>query len=235
MSTPEPSFSDSDAAWHHTVDADEWDDIYIVGDVHGCLDALERLLAELDPGDDDLVVFVGDLVRKGPDSRGVVELVRESENMLSVRGNNEDKLIRGTKELPELTAADMEYIRSMPVAISWEDALVVHGGIDPRKSLADHTVDEVLNMRSLVPDGSYDRPFWFEAHDAAPRVFFGHTVLESPVHRRWAVGLDTGCVYGGELTAYDFYADEFVAVPLEREGKDRKPSKIVTPPARKIA
>ncbi|WP_435359438.1 metallophosphoesterase family protein [Haloarchaeobius sp. DFWS5] len=235
MSTPAPSFPDDDDARHQTVDADDWDEIYLVGDVHGCLDALEKLLAELDPSDDDLVVFVGDLVRKGPDSQGVVERVREADNMISVRGNNEDKLIRGDKELPELTDEDMAYIHEMPVALSFDDALVVHGGIDPRKPLDDHTPNEVLNMRSLAPDGSYDRPYWFEEHADGPRVFFGHTVLESPVERRHAVGLDTGCVYGGELTAYSYWEDEFVAVSLDGDGKGRKDSKIVTPPAKRVA
>ncbi|WP_439027389.1 metallophosphoesterase family protein [Haloarchaeobius sp. DT45] len=235
MSAPEPSFGDTEAAWHRTVDADDWDDIYVVGDVHGCFDALQRLLQRIDPSADDLVVFVGDLVRKGPNSRGVVQLVRESPNMLSVRGNNEEKLLRGEKELDELSAVDMEYIASMPVALSFDEALVVHGGIDPRKPLADHSVDDVQNMRSLAPDGSYDRPFWFERHDETPKVFFGHTVLAEPVHREYAVGLDTGCVYGGELTAYDYWADEFVTVPLDRDGKGRKSSKIVTPPKPKTA
>jgi serine/threonine protein phosphatase 1 len=123
----------------------------------------------------------------------------------------------------------------MPVAISFDEALVVHGGVDPRKPLADHSVDDVQNMRSLAPDGSYDRPFWFEQHAETPKVFFGHTVLAEPVHREHAVGLDTGCVYGGELTAYDYWADEFVTVTLDREGKGRKSSKIVTPPKPKTA
>jgi serine/threonine protein phosphatase 1 len=220
-----PKFGPDLRSQHRRLDVDEWADVYIVGDVHGCKDQLETLLADLQVTDDDLVVFVGDLVRKGPDSRGVVELVREADNMVSVRGNNEEKLLRGTKELPGLDDEHLEYIASMPVAISWEDTLVVHGGVDPRRPLVDHDVDDLQNFRSMQDGGSYgDRPYWFERYDGPRRVFFGHTVLDEPVVREQAVGLDTGCVYGGELTAYDWRRDRFHTVPgVEHESRpDRK-------------
>jgi serine/threonine protein phosphatase 1 len=222
-----PQFNHSVAAQHHHVDADEWDDIYVVGDVHGCLRELETLVDRIDPAADDLFVFVGDLVRKGPDSKGVVDLVRESENMLTVRGNNEEKLLRGTKELPELTHDDLAWLRSLPVAISFEDALVVHGGVDPRKPLAEHDVDDLLETRSL--SSGYERPFWWERHDGPRTVFFGHTPLDSPVLREHAVGLDTGCVYGGSLTAYSWYDETVIELETDRVVQQRPASKFVTP------
>ncbi|MCO8244442.1 MULTISPECIES: metallophosphoesterase family protein [unclassified Haladaptatus] len=222
-----PTFDDG--VPHERIDADEWEDIYVVGDVHGCLPELESLLDELSPSDDDLVVFVGDLIRKGPDSLGVVELVRENDNLRSIRGNNEQKLLDGDVELDEFGENEIESVREFPAAISWEDALVVHGGVDPRKPLSEHSVDDLETTRSMDPDGSYDRPFWFERYDGPRRVFFGHTVLERPVEREWAVGLDTGCVYGGELTAYDYRRDEFVTQESLRTDADRSDDSIVTP------
>ncbi|EFW91843.1 serine/threonine protein phosphatase [Haladaptatus paucihalophilus DX253] len=222
-----PTFDDG--VPHERIDADEWEDIYVVGDVHGCLPELESLLDDLAPSADDLVVFVGDLIRKGPDSIGVVELVRENDNFRSVRGNNEQKLLDGDVELDEFGEAEIEYVRSLPAAISWADALVVHGGVDPRKPLSEHSIDDLETTRSLDPDGSYDRPFWFEEYDGPRRVFFGHTVLERPVEREWAVGLDTGCVYGGTLTAYEYRADEFVTRPSQRTDTSRSDDSIVTP------
>ena len=224
-----PQFNDSIEAQHQRVDADAWDDIYIIGDVHGCLSELEMLLDDLDPSEDDLVVFVGDLIRKGPDNHGVVDLVRSSPNMLSIRGNNEEKLINGTKVVDDLTEEDLKWIRSLPVAISWEDTLVVHGGIDPQMDRKDHTVDDLQNTRSLVPGGSYDPPFWWDQYEGPERVFFGHTVLEAPVYTEYAVGLDTGCVYGGELTAYDYREGELVSVDVDRTVKHRKDSKFINP------
>jgi serine/threonine protein phosphatase 1 len=213
---------------HLHVDSDDWDDVYVVGDVHGCRDAFDRLLDRLDPSADDLVICVGDLVRKGPDSAAVLELVRDAENFLSVRGNNEQKLLDGRKTPDWLTDDHRALVASMPVAISWDDALVVHGGVDHRKPLADHSVSDLLTLRSLAPDGGYTRPFWFETRATAPRVFFGHTVLSEPFATDWAVGLDTGCVYGGQLTAYDCSADEFVAVDAPAH-RSRSADSIVDP------
>jgi len=228
MATP-PTLNPTLDASHRRIDATQWDDIYVVGDVHGCRGTLERLLDELDPSASDLVVFVGDLVRKGPDSAGVLELVRDRPNLRSVRGNNEQNLIDGRKEIDVLTEADHEYLESMPVAISWDDALVVHGGVDHRKPLVEHTLSELLNNRSLVPDGSYERPYWFETRPEGPRVFFGHTVLAEPFVTEHAVGLDTGCVYGGQLTAYDYRAGELITVDPPETYVSRSSDSIVEP------
>ncbi|WP_435197292.1 metallophosphoesterase [Natronomonas sp. EA1] len=222
-------FSPAVAPLVREVDADAWEEIYIVGDVHGCRSELETLIATLDPSDDDLVVFVGDLVRKGPDSRGVVELVSGHENFISVRGNNEDKLIHGRKSLDAVTEPFDDYLESLPVVLLFDDAMVVHGGVDYRKSFADHSIEELLNSRAIPPEQGYDGPFWYEGYEGPPRVFFGHTVLDEPVVGEWAVGLDTGCVYGGELTAYDYRNDELLSVPAEREYQSRADRKIIEP------
>lgn len=214
---------------HRRIDADDWAEIYVVGDVHGSRATLERLVDRVDPAPEALVVFVGDLVRKGPDSAGVLEFVRERPNFLSVRGNNEQKLLDGRKSLPSLDRTDLAYIRSLPVVCSWEGAMVVHGGIDHRKPLDGHTVPDLLNQRSLGAGGGYERPFWFETRRSGPRVFFGHTVLSEPFATEWAVGLDTGCVYGGQLTAYECSTGEFVAAEPSRTHQSRSSDSIVDP------
>ena len=82
---------------------------------------------------------------------------------------------------------------------------------------------------SATPEAGYDGPFWFEQYEGPSRVFFGHTVLDEPVVSDHAVGLDTGCVYGGALTAYDLKCDELVSVPAEREYQARADRKIIEP------
>ncbi len=225
----EIQFDGEVATRHRRIDPDRWDDIYVVGDVHGCRRELEALLDALEPTTDDLLVFVGDLIRKGPDSPGVLRHVRSAPNAISVRGNNEDKVLRGDKRLPELTDDDAAFLSTLPVAISWDDALVVHGGVDPRRPLVDQSVDGLLTRRSIPVGRGYDGPFWFEQYAGSPRVFFGHTVLDAPFVGEAALGLDTGCVYGGDLTAYDYYADEFVSVPAERAYETRSDEKILSP------
>lgn len=227
--TPPTNLNGSLQGNHRRIDPDRWEDIYVVGDVHGCLSELKGLMDKLSVGSDDLVVFVGDLVRKGPESRGVLEFVMERPNMRTVRGNNEQKLIDGESELPELGAEHLRYIESLPVAISWDDVAVIHGGIDHRKPFSEHTVDELLNMRSLSPEGGYNRPFWFETRREYPRIFFGHTVLSEPLETEWAVGLDTGCVHGRGLTAYDYRESRFVEFSPSTTHVERSSDSVVTP------
>ncbi|MDY6775723.1 MAG: metallophosphoesterase family protein [Halobacteria archaeon] len=202
-----------------------WNNVYVVGDVHGCFDEMKKLLRKLDVSDDELVVFVGDLIRKGPDSPKVIETVKSNDNFVSVRGNNEEKVIRGKASVDDET--DTEYISTMPAVVSWGSSVAVHGGIDPSLPPEQHRLSTLQSMRS-VDGGGYDGELWFENYDGDYRVFFGHTVLRSPVETDSAVGLDTGCVYGGELTAYDTGESRFVSVPAESEYRSRRDDKVVS-------
>ena len=223
------SFAPSVETSHRRVDADAYEDIYVVGDVHGCLRELEQLVETIGADEETLFVFVGDLVRKGPDSSGVLAYVREHENMVSVRGNNEQKLAEGRADCAGLTARDDEYIESLPVAVSWAGALVVHGGIDPRVPLAEQTADDLLTTRRVAVDGQRRQAYWFNRHRGPPQVFFGHTVLEEPIQTRSAVGLDTGCVYGGQLTAYHYSSGECVTLEPERAYQHRDDDDFLRP------
>jgi serine/threonine protein phosphatase 1 len=225
-----PPFSPGVEAQHRRIDRTEYDDVYVVGDVHGCADAAERLLDALDPSPSDLVVFVGDLVRRGPDSPGVVDLVRSRPYCTAIRGNNEEKIVEGRRPAEGLSSEDIRWLRSLPVALSWGDHLVVHGGVHPTRSRDSHTVDDVQNMESIAPDGD-GRPFWWERYDGDEHVYFGHKVLERPYLGAHATGLDTGCVYGGALTAYDCTRGETVSVDAERAYKHRAPEKFLDPHA----
>lgn len=95
------------------------------------------------------------------------------------------------------------------------DWLVVHAGLEPKKRPEDHAVEVLCTIRRLKKLG---KPWWYEAYRGPDLVMFGHT--HSPVPRRQtrgrnlvAVGLDTGCCYGGSLTAYSPELDEVVSVP----------------------
>ena len=197
--TPVPKFGDTVEKAHRRIDSTAYEKIYVVGDVHGSRAALESLLSALELGDDDVVVFVGDLVRKGPDSPGVIDIVRSDDRLLSVRGNNEAKLLRGDKDPDWLRDGDVAYLASLPMVISFDDA-------------------------------GYDGPFWYEDYDGPYRVFFGHTVHECPVEYEHAVGLDTGCVYGGTLTAYDYRRGAFITVDPTATHQDRSSEKIAAVP-----
>jgi len=213
---------------HRRMDPDSWDQLFVVGDVHGCAEELTDLLQRLDPGDRDLVLFTGDLIRKGPSSNQVVEMIRDRENMTSVRGNNEQKVVRGDKDVHNLSDRNRDYLASLPVAISWGRSLLVHGGIDPRIPLKQQTAEDLLTYRS-VDGGGYQGTLWFEQYKGDVRVFFGHTVLSEPIVNDAVVGLDTGCVYGGTLSAYVCGRGDIVSVPSRRTVQERSEDAMISP------
>ncbi|RGP77170.1 calcineurin phosphoesterase [Fusarium longipes] len=92
------SSSDSATAWYrletHVQDVELTGRIIIVGDVHGHLPELKDLLQKVayDKKNGDQLIFVGDLINKGPDSPGVVQLAMDLD-ALSIRGNNEDRVL----------------------------------------------------------------------------------------------------------------------------------------------
>ncbi|MFB6346988.1 MAG: serine/threonine protein phosphatase, partial [bacterium] len=53
----------------------------------------------------------------------------------------------------------------------------------------------------------------------------GHTATQEPIHQPNAIALDTGCVYGGSLTAYDTNNDQFISVPARETYEPRKDHK----------
>src|SRR2546428_5811641 len=66
----------------------------IIGDVHGCYFELTALLEEIGIRDEDRLIFVGDLITKGPANREVLEFIRQRRNCESVLGNHEYLLLQ---------------------------------------------------------------------------------------------------------------------------------------------
>ncbi|KAJ4117553.1 hypothetical protein NW768_010917 [Fusarium equiseti] len=85
-------------SWHrlqtHVQDVKLTGRLIIVGDVHGHLPELKSLLEKVsyDKNNGDQLIFVGDLINKGPDSPGVVQMAMDHE-ALAIRGNNEDRVL----------------------------------------------------------------------------------------------------------------------------------------------
>ena len=204
---------------------------FVVGDVHGCLDELQDLLrkAEYDDGATRLVL-VGDLVNKGPKSLEVIRYCRENE-IWAVRGNHDDKCLRlfdGVDELKDeysyvqdMTAEDAAWLRNLPhtLTLPHVDAIVVHAGLRPSTKLEDQSPQHMTTMRSLEGGAPSSRPgdaSWAELRDEAPLVIFGHDARRGLQKFPYAIGLDTGCCYGGALTGIFLPSRELVSVPARR-------------------
>lgn len=215
----------------------------IVGDVHGCREELEALLEAARFGPGDQLVSVGDLVVRGPDPGGVLGLMRELGG-LAVRGNHEDRLLRrraarspapsGAAGMTQKTALaldreDFSWLAQLPYFLCLPDhrVAVVHAGVLPGIALHRQSPRVLMNIRSLGPHGEpieeRGRPGWAIRYPApgepdGPHIVFGHHALGEPqIHLR-ATGLDTGCVYGGRLTAMVLDAGEPPPPPSRRQG-----------------
>jgi predicted MPP superfamily phosphohydrolase len=76
----------------------------IIGDVHGCIDELNELMQLLAPSADDQLIFIGDLIDRGPDSSGVVRQVVQWSKQMDVKlilGNHEEKFLRYVKHIKD--------------------------------------------------------------------------------------------------------------------------------------
>jgi hypothetical protein len=194
-------------------------EVFVVGDVQGCHDELVDLLARARffRGRHRLA-FAGDLVNRGPKSREVLELAVRLEALVVV-GNHEDGLLKGKRheslervrrQLGTELTRWLDWMRALPELLVFEDWILVHAGIAPGKRPEECTRAELTQIREV--DG---RP-WFEAWEGPETVIFGHWSTLGKVDRPLAKGLDTGCVYGGQLTGIWWPRQEWVQVPARR-------------------
>lgn len=227
----------------------------IVGDVHGCSAELRALLDRIGPvRGSDRVVFVGDLIARGPDSLGVLDVVREVDGIV-VRGNHEDRLLAWRRAMAarargefamapdlgrlhnvvahSLRAEDWALLEDTPVThlLAPNKTLVVHAGLVPGVPLEHQDPAMMMRIRSVGDRGEArdhgGATPWGARYVGPPHVVFGHAAsLEAQIHP-FATGIDTGCVYGGYLTAMVLRDDEEPPPVAERR------SVLVSVPARR--
>jgi diadenosine tetraphosphatase ApaH/serine/threonine PP2A family protein phosphatase len=165
----------SDRLWYNIIESKEVLNMakhFIIGDVHGMAEELEALLTKLAPTPEDAVIFVGDLVDKGPNSVGAVQAARQLSQtvpVVVVEGNHEDKHRRFRRNLTlrpevaegqasrqpelveitnELEDADVSFLDSaVPFhRIDEHNILIVHAGIPGDMVEFPATVEEASAM-----------------------------------------------------------------------------------------
>ena len=227
----------------------------IIGDVHGCLDELQDLLAQLGygvvqengawrvtPPADRKAVFVGDLVDRGPAIPGVLRLVMSMVHSgagLCVPGNHDMKLVRKLKGrdvrithglADSLAQLDAEPPDFRETACAFLDGLVSHYVFDYGNLVVAHAgMKEEMQGRgsgkvrdfALYGDttGETDelglpvRGNWAAEYRGKAMVVYGHTPVAAPEWLNRTINIDTGCVFGGRLTALRYPERELVSVP----------------------
>jgi protein phosphatase len=213
----------------------------IIGDVHGCYDELVQLLRQLghevdeaaftvQPANGRKLVFVGDLVDRGPKVPEVLKLVMNAvanDTALCVPGNHDAKLMRKLRgrevQLTHGLAESIAQLANEPEdfgkrVAEFIDDLVSHYVLDEGKLVVAHAgMKESMQGRGSgavrefamfgETTGETDefglpvRHNWAAEYRGAATVVYGHTPVPEPEWLNQTINIDTGCVFGGKLTA----------------------------------
>lgn len=210
-----------------------------IGDIHGCAKTLDGLLRKLELMAEDHLIFVGDYIDRGPDSKGVIDrmlVLKEKYRCTFLRGNHEELLLgylddgeydifamnggiatlssymtqQGEMEIPD---SHIEFVRDTELYLETEEFVFVHAGLRPDLTVAQN-----------LEGGNSEVFLWERSHLKAgdlpweKTVVCGHTPRPKPLNKPELINIDTGCVYYaypsmGTLTAVRLPEREFVAVP----------------------
>ena len=220
---------------------------WVIGDIHGCHEELEDLLAQI-PSKDRLI-FVGDYIDRGPASAAVVQrLLREKKRSVFLMGNHEGMLLQyfgpaknvawlwpgngGLQTLEsyglkarnlryeQIPAAHRKFYEKLRLYHEEDDFIVVHAGV---RVWQGNSLAPVSIRKQQREDLLWIRLEWInEEHRwKGKKVYYGHTPTryvrgpndeKSPMYGKNSVGLDTGCVYGGYLTAVNTDTGDLIQV-----------------------
>ena len=238
----------------------------IIGDVHGCFDELVELIIKLgyveQPGgiwkhpEARKLLFVGDLVDRGPKIPEVIRLVMDCANAgsaLCVPGNHDMKFMRKiwgkdvqithglAESLAQFQIYEQAYRGFGRVAADFIHKLVSHYVLDDGKLVVAHAgMKESMQGRGsgAVRDfalfgettGETDefglpvRYNWAAEYRGTAIVVYGHTPVPEPEWLNRTINIDTGCVFGGKLTALRYPEKELISVPAKNTyAESRKP------------
>ncbi len=194
---------------------------FAIGDIHGCAKALRSLIEEIAPGPDDELIFLGDYIDRGPDSKDVIEQIIALQKVcrvIALRGNHEIMLmgvIAGLDDtiwshcggqatlasyggtLDKIPADHLEFLRSLQAYHVTEESIFVHANYVASISM-DLQEETTLFWKHL----DFPRP---SAHCSGKRVFLGHTPQPggNVLDLGHLVCIDTYCFGGGYLTAME--------------------------------
>jgi serine/threonine protein phosphatase 1 len=208
--------------------------IFIIGDIHGCLQMLLKLMDKIDwRPEKDRLIFLGDYVDRGKDSRGVLDFVLDISSRFStvecLVGNHEHIFLdfvsgrdtatfflnggtatlnsyrSGRQRFADLVipADHVQFMKSLQTWIELDDYYIVHAGFRPGVDLKKQNIEDLLWIRES---------FIFSDFDFGKRVIFGHTPFSRPLIMANKIGLDTGAVYGNKLTCLELPSLKFHSV-----------------------
>lgn len=208
--------------------------ILVIGDIHGCLDMIKRLIDKINwqPGNDRLI-FLGDYIDRGENSKGVVDFIlalsRCSSGVECLIGNHEalflDYLNGRDRRLFLSNGGWITVEGYLAEKSEEEESLVPPEHMSFYQSLKSfieledyyivhagfkpgvHVKDQELNDMIWIRD-----QFIYTEYDFGKRVIFGHTPFDEPFVMENKIGIDTGAVYGNRLTCLELPEVRFHSV-----------------------
>ena len=179
-----------------------------ITDIHGELDKLNNLISKIEFKPDDTIVFMGDYIDRGPNSKGVVDRIIElgnSYNCVYLIGSHEYALlhaetddyyqflfdnyggpatIRSYGSFNNIFKIHGDFFKSLQFYYLTEKFLFVHAGINPRYSLYNQSEVDMVYIRS---------DFIYKKHNLPQKIIFGHTEFDKPYIDDCKIGIDLGC------------------------------------------
>ncbi len=197
---------------------------YAIGDIHGCMDKLRRLVkrCQSDAGDQIKFVFLGDYIDRGPDSRAVVEYVIELQSRMTqvvcLLGNHEGLALAalhgsldeaqwlfngggatlrsyGITAAAEMPDEHIAWMKSLPTHHDDGRRFFVHAGVNPSRPLDAQDANDLIWIRE---------PFLSDNKNYGRLIVHGHTPVRAVEVRPNRLNIDTAAVLGGPLTAAAF-------------------------------
>lgn len=216
----------------------------VIGDIHGCGKALRTVLETVDPSPNDELIFLGDYIDRGPESRDVIDQILELRSkcrLVTLRGNHEIMLLgvvlggldpRGWLQsggnatitsyggtLSKIPDHHLDFFRQLRAYYETNDSIFVHAGYCPDTSLIEQDDSSRYWNHLPIPP---PRP-----HLSGKRVYVGHT--PQPTGNVLDLGhlvcLDTYCFGGGYLTAMDTESCE--VIQADKHGHLRRAGQVV--------
>jgi len=211
--------------------------IFAIGDIHGCLDKLQRLVRDIaaDP-ENDTLVFIGDYIDRSGGGKDVVDYVlwlkKNYQKVICLCGNHESMLIRYLEGVDEdIYLANGGMMTLNAYGISRSDSLRARKAKIPanhlrffKSLLPYYETDQFIFVHAgLLPgipltgqtarDLQWVRQEFIDSgYDFGKRVVFGHTHFSAPMVTTNKIGVDTGAVYGGKLTCVELPTLKFYQV-----------------------
>ena len=204
---------------------------FAIGDVHGCLAALQALVSRIETAaSSGTVVFLGDYVDRGPDSAGVIQFVmdgpkKQGWKWIALKGNHEDMMvscIKGDNPVEwwignggaqtiasyggEVFESHIAWCEGLPHIHTDSHRIYAHAGVDETIPLEQQTDHDLLWSRKPP---HYSGEYWGKhlCHGPTPS-------MENPATVGNRTNVDSGAVFGGKLSAAVF-DDDAPGGPIE--------------------